>query len=52
MTGQDRCEIGNASRTELVDIRTGNWSQDLLGVFGIPAACLFEIVPSPASAAG
>lgn len=46
MTGADRCEIGNAARTQLLDIRTGQWSQYLLDVFGVPAASLPAVVPS------
>jgi glycerol kinase len=36
----------NASRTMLMDIRTGEWDHDLLDSFGIPAAMLPRIVPS------
>jgi glycerol kinase len=34
----------NASRTALMDIRTGAWDPGLLGLFGVPAAALPEIV--------
>jgi glycerol kinase len=34
----------NASRTALMDIGTGRWDEDLLGLWGVPAAILPEIV--------
>lgn len=33
--GGHRCEIGNASRTGLLDIETSSWSPELLGAFGV-----------------
>lgn len=36
----------NASRTMLMDIRTGEWDRNLLDSFGIPSAMLPRIVPS------
>ncbi len=36
----------NASRTSLVDLATGQWSPDLLEIFGIPASVLPTIVDS------
>lgn len=36
-------DITNASRTQLMDLSTCNWSDKLLGVFGIPRECLPEI---------
>jgi len=36
----------NASRTMLMDIRTGEWDPDLLDSFGIPSPMLPRIVPS------
>jgi glycerol kinase len=39
----------NASRTLLFNVHTGDWDPVLLGIFGIPAACLPRIVPSGAS---
>jgi glycerol kinase len=36
----------NASRTMLMDLRTGQWSDELLGLFDIPRAMLPAIVPS------
>ncbi len=39
-------EIGTASRTQLLDIATGDWDPTLLDIFGIPPACLPAVVPS------
>ena len=36
----------NASRTLLMDVGTGCWSDDMLQLFGVPAQSLPEIVPS------
>jgi len=36
----DGIEVGNASRTQLLDVRQGNWDDDLLRVFDIPRAAL------------
>ncbi|MCP5472576.1 MAG: glycerol kinase GlpK [Sinobacteraceae bacterium] len=36
----------NASRTLLYDLQTGDWSEDMLQMLGIPRACLPRIVPS------
>src|SRR4029079_3933706 len=33
----------NASRTLLLDIRTGQWDKELLDLFGIPASLLPEV---------
>ncbi|MGI6298610.1 MAG: glycerol kinase GlpK [Saccharofermentanales bacterium] len=41
----------NASRTLLVDIRTGEYAPDMLELFGVPAAILPKIVPSSGIAA-
>ncbi|MCE0534715.1 hypothetical protein LWF15_04270 [Kineosporia rhizophila] len=46
LTGQHRIEAGNASRTQLLDLRTGSWSPELLEIFNIPEAVLPEIIPS------
>lgn len=35
-----------ASRTMLYDIRTGDWSEELLRLFGIPRECLADIRPT------
>ncbi len=39
-------EIGNASRTQLLDISTGAWSDDLVELFGTPRSALPEVVAS------
>jgi glycerol kinase len=39
-------DASNASRTQLMDIQTGTWSNELLEVFNVPAAALPTIVPS------
>ena len=39
-------EIGNASRTQLLDVRAGVWAADLLDVFAVPAAALPQILAS------
>lgn len=37
-------DVTNASRTMLLDIRTGAWSEDLLSLFEIPASILPRVV--------
>lgn len=45
--GGARCiEVGNASRTQLLNVQSGAWDRELLDVFNIPAALLPEVVPS------
>ena len=39
-------EIGNASRTQLLNVQTGDWDDDLLALFNIPKAMLPRAVPS------
>ncbi|MEU9456650.1 FGGY family carbohydrate kinase [Streptomyces sp. NPDC048277] len=39
-------EVGNASRTQLLDVRTRDWDGGLLGVFGVPSETLPRIIPS------
>jgi glycerol kinase len=39
-------DVTNASRTMLMDLRTLDWDEELLGFFGIPRAMLPEIRPS------
>jgi glycerol kinase len=46
LTGAHQIEIGNASRTQLLDVRTGAWSDELLGTFGVPASALPTLTPS------
>ena len=40
LTGEHRIEVGNASRTQLMDIQTCRWSPQLLDLFGVPAQAL------------
>ncbi|GAB2909683.1 FGGY family carbohydrate kinase [Streptomyces mayteni] len=39
-------EVGNASRTQLLNVHTRAWDEELLDLFGIPAAALPRVVPS------
>ena len=39
-------EAGNASRTQLLDVRGGSWDPALLELFGVPAAALPRVVGS------
>lgn len=39
-------EIGNASRTQLMDVHRRDWAPQLLDLFGIPREVLPDIVPS------
>lgn len=39
-------DASNASRTQLMDIELGTWSQELLEVFNVPKTALPRIVPS------
>ncbi len=48
MTGHHITDVTNASRTQLLDLRTLDWSPAMLALFGIPAACLPKIVSSSA----
>ncbi|MVA74683.1 glycerol kinase [Auraticoccus sp. F435] len=43
-----RCEAGNAGRTLLYDVERLGWSAELCEVFGVPASCLPEVLPSDA----
>jgi glycerol kinase len=49
LTGRHQIEVGNASRTQLMDIGTCQWSDGLLDLFGVPARALPDIVPSVGS---
>lgn len=44
--GDDGIEVGNASRTQLLDVQRGAWDDDLLRLFDIPRAALPAVVPS------
>jgi glycerol kinase len=48
LTGHRRhvTDVTNASRTLLLNLRTGDWDDRLLQIFGIPRACLPEVVDS------
>lgn len=46
LTGEHRIEVGNASRTQLMDIQACQWSPQLLDLFGVPAQALPDIVSS------
>ncbi|TCP92139.1 glycerol kinase [Cricetibacter osteomyelitidis] len=39
-------DYSNASRYQLLNIHTAQWDSELLNIFGIPAQCLPEILPS------
>ncbi|MCB2176908.1 MAG: hypothetical protein KQH57_13940 [Actinomycetales bacterium] len=49
LTGEHLTEVGNASRTLLLDLATLRWDPELLDLFGVPAATLPQV---RASAAG
>lgn len=44
--GGHMVEAGNASRTQLMDVRRVDWDDDLLALFGVPRAALPQIMPS------
>lgn len=46
LTGEHRIEAGNASRTQLLNLRTLTWDEELLELFNIPKACLPRIAAS------
>jgi glycerol kinase len=39
-------DVSNASRTQLMNIKTGAWDKELLKIFGVPAHILPDIHPS------
>lgn len=39
-------DASNASRTQLLDISSVTWSEELLGIFDVPVSALPEVVPS------
>lgn len=43
------CDASNASRTQLLNLKTGSWDNDLLQLFGIPLIALPEIRNSSGS---
>jgi glycerol kinase len=44
--GEAVVEVGNASRTQLLNVHTRRWDPELLELFGIPAPVLPRVVPS------
>ncbi len=46
LTGRHVTDVTNASRTQLMDLVTLAWDDEILGLFGIPRACLPQIVSS------
>lgn len=46
LSGAHAIELGNAARTQLLDIRRAAWDADLLELFAVPAAALPELRPS------
>ncbi|MFI6738848.1 glycerol kinase [Nonomuraea sp. NPDC050451] len=44
--GEHVIEVGNASRTQLLDVGTGDWDPRLLELFGVPAEVLPRVVAS------
>ena len=44
--GRHVTDASNASRTLLLDLRTGQWSDELCELFGVPSAALPEVVAS------
>jgi glycerol kinase len=46
LTGRHVTDVTNASRTQLMNLRTLEWDEELLRLFGIPRAILPEIVAS------
>src|SRR5919199_539005 len=46
LTGEHVTEPTNASRTLLMDLRSGHWDAELLDLFGVPERSLPEIRPS------
>lgn len=46
LTGEHRVELGNASRTQLLDLDSAAWSPELLDLFDVPVETLPEVSPS------
>ena len=46
LTNRFVTDITTASRTSLMNLRSGQWDADLCQLFGVPIECLPEIVPS------
>jgi glycerol kinase len=45
-SGAHMIEVGNAARTQLLDVRRRTWDAGLMELFGVPRAVLPRIVPS------
>ena len=46
LTGEKKAEFTEASTTQMLDPRTGDWDKELLERLGIPSRLLPEIIPS------
>jgi glycerol kinase len=46
LTGEAATDAATASRTSLMNLKTGAWDSELCDLFGVPIACLPEIRPS------
>lgn len=46
LTGEHLTELGNASRTQLLNVRAAEWDPELLRLFRVPRAALPELRPS------
>lgn len=44
LTGQHKTDLSNASRTLLMDLKSGDWADNLLETFNVPRSVLPEIV--------
>ena len=48
LTGTFATDVTTASRTSLMNLETGQWDEELCRLFGVPLACLPEIMPTVA----
>ena len=46
LSGEHLIEAGNASRTQLLDVRRAAWDESLLDLFGVPTAALPRVAAS------
>jgi len=46
LTGEQVCEISDASTSQMMDARTGQWARSLLSELGLPSHMLNETVPA------
>lgn len=51
LTGTGQAETGNASRTQLLNVRTADWDDELLDIFNVPRQALAPVVSSDAPTA-